>query len=78
MKAVAKISKMVDVLIETMEMDKEKMSFDTNMPNGCMRKTVSNEKLKNIYPDFKFTSLKDGLKETYAWFKNNYPENVRL
>jgi GDP-L-fucose synthase len=73
-----KISKMVDVLSETMEMDKEKMSFDVDMPNGCMRKTVSNEKLKSIYPDFKFTSLKDGLRETYNWFKNNYPNNVRL
>ena len=73
-----KISKMVDVLSETMEMDKEKMSFDVDMSNGCMRKTVSNEKLKSIYPDFKFTSLKDGLRETYTWFKNNYPNNVRL
>ena len=38
-------------------MDKEKMSFDTHMPNGCMRKTVSNEKLKSILP----------LNEWYNW-----------
>jgi len=73
-----KISSMVDVLIDVMEMDKEKVSYDTNMPNGCMKKTVCNAKLKSIYPDFKFTSLKDGLKETYTWFKENYPKNIRF
>lgn len=73
-----KISSMVDVLIDVMEIDKEKVSYDTNMPNGCMKKTVCNAKLKSIYPDFKFTSLKDGLKETYTWFKENYPKNIRF
>ena len=73
-----KISEMVNILSETMELDKEKLSFDNDMANGCMKKTVTNEKLKSIYPDFKFTSLKDGLRETYNWFKNNYPTNVRL
>ena len=33
-------------------------------------------KIKNYLPEFKFTPLYDGLKETIEWFEQNY-ENVR-
>lgn len=35
--------------------------------NGQYRKDVSNEKFKTIYPDFKFTSLEEGLKITWEY-----------
>ena len=50
--------------------------FDTSKSDGQIRKTVSNEKLMNLNPSFKFTSLKGGLLETIEWFKENY-ENIR-
>jgi len=28
--------------------------------------------LKSYLPDFEFTSVEDGLKETVEWFYNNY------
>ena len=68
------INELVDILSDTIGI--EKYSFDSEMSDGCMRKTVSNKKLKEKYPDFKFTSLKDGLKETYNWFQTY--DNIRF
>ena len=33
--------------------------------DGQFRKDVSNKKLRNIFPDFKFTDLKTGIKQVY-------------
>jgi GDP-L-fucose synthase len=37
--------------------------------DGQFRKDGSNEKFKELVPDFEFTSFKKGLKQTYEWFK---------
>lgn len=55
---------------------KGKISFDLTKPDGQHRKPSDNSKLLNYLPDFKFTPLYEGLKETIDWFINNY-ENVR-
>ena len=33
------------------------------------KKTVTNERFKNEFPNFEFTNLNEGLKLTYSWFK---------
>jgi GDP-L-fucose synthase len=65
------IKEMVNTLTESMGIDIDKLEWDTNKSDGCMKKTVDNSKLCKYYPDFKFTSLQDGLKETYKWFCDN-------
>lgn len=55
----------------------EKIAFDTSKSDGCLRKTVSNKFFKSLYPNFKFTSLTNGLNTTIDWFKENYP-NIRM
>jgi len=37
---------------------------DRSKPNGQYRKPSSNKKLLKYMPDYKFTSLEDGIKET--------------
>ena len=37
-------------------------------------KTVDGSLLKQIYPEFKFTSLPIGLEKTIKWFENNYDQ----
>jgi GDP-L-fucose synthase len=51
---------------------KGEVVFDTTKSDGQYKKTAANNKLKGLYPDFKFTSIKDGLKETCDWFVANY------
>jgi GDP-L-fucose synthase len=50
--------------------------YDRTKPDGQFRKHSSNEKLKKYLPDFEYTSLENGIKETVNWFNENYP-NVR-
>ena len=53
-----------------------KILFDTSYTNGQYKKTASNDKLKKIFPDFIFTTIEEGLKETTQWFLTHYP-NIR-
>jgi GDP-L-fucose synthase len=41
------------------------ISFDSSKPDGQFRKDVSNDKMYDLIPNFKFTSLRDGIKSTY-------------
>lgn len=50
---------------------------DTNKEDGCMKKTVDTSYFKSLFPDFVFTDIDTGLKETCNWFLDNYP-NIRI
>jgi len=55
------------------EMDfKGKIIFDITKPDGQFRKPSDNSKLRKYLPDFKFTPIEEGLKETISWFNENY------
>ena len=62
---------MVNYLAGAMKIDRNKLEWDISKSDGCMKKTVDNSKLYKYYPNFKFTSLKEGLQITYKWFCNN-------
>ncbi|MCK4347852.1 MAG: NAD-dependent epimerase/dehydratase family protein, partial [Thermoplasmatales archaeon] len=47
-----------------------KIEFDKKLPDGQFRKDLSNDKLFNIIGNFGFTSLEEGIKKTYDWFKD--------
>lgn len=46
--------------------------FDTSKSDGQYRKVASNAKLRKYLPDYKFTPIEEGLKETCQWFEKNY------
>jgi GDP-L-fucose synthase len=46
--------------------------FDDRKPKGQHRKPASSD----VLPEFKFTPLSEGIKESVKWFLNNYP-NIR-
>jgi GDP-L-fucose synthase len=53
------------------------IEFDSSFSDGQYKKTANNIKLMNLYPDFKFTSIQEGLKKSVTWFIKNY-ETCRL
>jgi len=69
------IKEVVGIIVELMNF-KGEVIWDKNKPDGQFRKPSDNSKIKHYLPDFKFTSLYDGLKETIKWFESNY-ENIR-
>jgi GDP-L-fucose synthase len=50
--------------------------WDTYQPDGQLRKPSDNKKIKKYLPDFKFTPLEQGIKETVKHFTDNY-EKIR-
>jgi GDP-L-fucose synthase len=50
--------------------------FESDKPDGQFRKPSSNEKLKRYLPNFKYTPIEQGIKETVKWFIENY-DNAR-
>lgn len=46
--------------------------FEADKPDGQFRKPSSNEKLKRYLPDFKYTPIEEGIRETVKWFIENY------
>jgi len=65
------IMDIVDIIVELMNF-KGDVIFDSSKPDGQFRKPSNNSKIKNYLPDFKFTPLYDGLKETIEYFEKNY------
>jgi GDP-L-fucose synthase len=50
--------------------------FDSSYSDGQYKKTVSNEKILKLCPNFKFTGIEDGIKSSVKWFMENI-DNVR-
>ena len=69
------IMDLVDLLVKEFNF-KGNVKFDSTKPDGQFRKPSDNSKLKSYLPDFKFTPIEEGIKETVKWFIENY-ENAR-
>ena len=48
-----------------------KLEFDTTKADGQYKKTASNNKLRQLLPDFKFTDFDFAIKNTVDWFIKN-------
>jgi GDP-L-fucose synthase len=46
--------------------------YDSSKPDGQFRKPSDNSKIKSYLPNFKFTPIYEGLKETIEYFEKNY------
>jgi len=65
------IREVVNIIVELMNF-KGNVVFDTTKPEGQFRKHSDNSKIKSYLPNFRFTPLYEGLKETIEFFQNNY------
>lgn len=69
------IKELVQLIANIFEF-KGKIIFDTTKPEGQFRKPSDNSVIKNMFPNFKFTPIEEGLKTSIDWFIKNYP-NLR-
>lgn len=70
------VQEVVEKLGEAMGIPREDILFDASRSDGCMKKTVSNDKFRALFPDFEFTDFSTGLKETYEWFQKAEAEGT--
>ena len=66
------IKKLTETISLIYEYKTDKIICDLTKPDGCKRKTVDGSLFKKIFPNFEYTSLENGLKETVDWFTTNY------
>ena len=65
------IKDIVGIIVEIMNF-KGEINFDVSKPDGQFRKSSDNSKIKNYLPNFEFTPIYDGLRETIEYFEKNY------
>jgi len=71
------IKDIVQHLANVMDIKYDNIQWNTNMSDGCMKKTVDNSLCKELFPAFDFTPFEIGIKKTYEWYINNL-KNIRL
>ena len=55
------------------------IEFDTRYSDGQYKKTADNSLMKELFGEYKFINIEDGIKSTVDWFLNNYESgNIRL
>ena len=65
------IKDVVNIIVKHMKFNGD-VVWEDDKPDGQYRKPSDNSKLLSYLPNFKFTTLKDGLGETIDWFVKNY------
>ena len=65
------IKDVVDLIVQHMDF-KGEVVWENDKPDGQFRKPSDNSKLLSYLPDFEFTPIEVGLKETIDWFNINY------
>jgi GDP-L-fucose synthase len=59
------IKQMAEIALNVTDSKNIKIEWDTTKPNGQFRKDVSIDKFKNLFPNFEFTHLSEGIKLVY-------------
>jgi len=65
------IREIIAIIASKLEFEYKDIYFNDNYSDGILKKTVSNEKLREILPTFKFTEIDDGIIKTVDWYLNN-------
>lgn len=66
------IKEVVLLISKRMDYDENKIIYNTDYSDGIIKKTVSNDKLKQVMSNLNFINIEDGLKQTCNWFIANY------
>ena len=66
------IKELVEIIVKKVGFT-GKIVFDSSKPDGQFNKPSDTSKLQRLNPDFKWTSVEDGVAKTAEWFIQNYP-----
>lgn len=66
------IKELINLIIKSFNY-KGKVNWNTNMPDGTLKKVMDDTEFRKFFPDFKFTSLANGIQETTKYYSARYP-----
>ena len=69
------IRELVNIIAEEVDFENE-IYFNSDKPNGQLRKKSDTTLLKTLLPNIRFTDFRLAIKNTYQWIEKNYP-NIR-
>lgn len=65
------IKELVDLITHSFNY-KGQVSWDQSKPDGALKKVMDDTVFRKIFPDFKFTSMEKGIKETTEFYSKQY------
>lgn len=65
------IRQIAEIALRACALETLQINFDNASPDGQFRKDVSNEKMKNVLPDFQFTPLENGIRRVFEYYRKN-------
>ena len=66
------VRELADMIIKELDFDC-KIVWNRDMPDGAPKKIMDDNRFRKLFPDFKFTGLKTGMKETVKYYKSILP-----
>jgi GDP-L-fucose synthase len=66
------IKNLTELVATLCDYDVNRITNDLSKSDGCLKKTVESLYFKDIFPDFEYESLHNGLNKTIKWFTDNY------
>ena len=66
------IADLARLVAGSMDFPLDRLVFDTSKSDGQFKKTVSNQRLRSLRPDFKFTPMEEAMRTSVQWFVDNY------
>ena len=66
------IKELVNIIIKSFEY-KGIVNWNKNMQDGALKKVMDDTEFRKYFPDFKFTSLQEGIQETTNYYLSRYP-----
>jgi len=65
------ISEVINMIAQILNYDTNNIVYNDNFSDGILKKTITDNKLREIYPNLIYKPLYTGLTETIIWFINN-------
>lgn len=62
------VKEIVETIRAVMELEDIEIRWDVSKPTGILKKVLANEGFLRLEPDYQFTTIKSGLKQTIDWY----------
>jgi len=66
------VREIVDTLVDELGFDGE-IAWDRTKPDGAPRKVMDDARFRSLFPEFRFTGLREGIRQTVAFYRSAYP-----
>ncbi len=65
------IRELTDLICKIVGLPRDSVKWDATKPDGVGRKVLNDDKLRNLYPDYRPIPFREGLEQTIKWYIAN-------